>query len=276
MKIQNLDPKKYKRFFAFGCSLTNYVWPTWADIIGQDIPIYENWAHPAAGNHYIFNSVMEADAVHNFTQDDLIIIMWSNMLREDRYVKGQWIHDGPDSVKSRYGSQWVNNFYLDNRAQLIHNLAHIKATHEFLSNKQSDWASLAMSIYLTSTAFNPTLDSTLKDKEFAVWTEKCQSVCKREIQHLQDNYFNDADVITTYQQTLQYISGVYSWFRSTHCEGRIAPNNDRHPIPKEALQFLDYVWPNNTISQETRNQIEVWNTEIFNGKRKEVIFSNRL
>ena len=43
MQIQYLDKKKYKRFFAFGCSYTEYFWPTWPDIIGQEIPYYENW-----------------------------------------------------------------------------------------------------------------------------------------------------------------------------------------------------------------------------------------
>ena len=64
MRIQSLDPKKYKRFFAFGCSFTNYYWPTWADIIGQDSNFYENWAQPGAGNHFIFNSIMFSSMVY--------------------------------------------------------------------------------------------------------------------------------------------------------------------------------------------------------------------
>jgi hypothetical protein len=50
MEIKVLDVHKYKRFFAFGRSFTDYLWPTWADIIGREIPYYENWGHGAAGN----------------------------------------------------------------------------------------------------------------------------------------------------------------------------------------------------------------------------------
>ena len=30
------------RLFAFGCSLTRYHWPTWADILGQSYYEFQN------------------------------------------------------------------------------------------------------------------------------------------------------------------------------------------------------------------------------------------
>lgn len=78
------------RVFAFGCSLTQYFYPTWADIL---ITHYEdtheapgmNWGRSGAGNMYISTRIWEANAVHKFTKDDIILIQWSNMFREDRY-----------------------------------------------------------------------------------------------------------------------------------------------------------------------------------------------
>lgn len=78
------------RIFAFGCSLTQYFYPTWADIL---ITHYEeentatgmNWGKSGAGNQYINTRIWEANAVHKFTKDDIILIQWSNMFREDRY-----------------------------------------------------------------------------------------------------------------------------------------------------------------------------------------------
>ena len=31
------------RLFTFGCSFTNYAWPTWADFLGLEFEHFENW-----------------------------------------------------------------------------------------------------------------------------------------------------------------------------------------------------------------------------------------
>ncbi len=39
------------RLITFGCSFTDYSWPTWADIIARDLDCeYENWAIGGGGN----------------------------------------------------------------------------------------------------------------------------------------------------------------------------------------------------------------------------------
>ena len=43
-----------KRLITFGCSFTDYSWPTWADIIALDREVeYENWAIGGGGNQQI-------------------------------------------------------------------------------------------------------------------------------------------------------------------------------------------------------------------------------
>jgi hypothetical protein len=100
--IKKLDFAKYKRFFAFGCSFTNYKWPTWADILAQEIPEYYNYGVSGAGNFYIFHTVLQADALYNFTPDDLILIKWTNVHREDRYIE--------DSKHPKKGDTWLNRW----------------------------------------------------------------------------------------------------------------------------------------------------------------------
>ena len=94
----NLNFSKYKRFFAFGCSFTNYKWPTWADIISQEFTEENsfNYGCCGAGNYIITHSVMEADHFHNLGPDDLVMVMFTNFQREDRYVKnkGGWLYHG--------------------------------------------------------------------------------------------------------------------------------------------------------------------------------------
>lgn len=85
---------KYKRFFAFGCSFTNFFWPTWPDIIEKDLGIpTENWGLSGQGNVGMMHRMIEADIKHKFTEEDLIIVVWSTWHREDRFL-GSWTVNG--------------------------------------------------------------------------------------------------------------------------------------------------------------------------------------
>jgi hypothetical protein len=259
MKIHNLDPKKYKRFFAFGCSFTNYKWPTWADIIGKDIELYVNWGQLGAGNYFIFNSVIEADARYNFTKDDLIIIFWSIKEREDRYVGNKWEHTSPYNVESMYGREWASKYYFDNRNYLIRDLSLIKATQTILSSKQCDWANLSWGEFLDSTEKDNYDTASISDKTVIVneWRDLCKQIHNGESVTAE---IDNADVIRLYQSAFSNIAGVYKWFRHDYIkEGeRNAPDNDLHPMPSEALMFLDWVWPNNTLSSSARDYATSW------------------
>jgi hypothetical protein len=83
------------RLFTFGCSFTQYMWPTWADIIGYDLGIeYYNYAIAGLGNVGIQHRILEADIKHTFTDDDIILIMWSSWCREDRVKNSRWLPAG--------------------------------------------------------------------------------------------------------------------------------------------------------------------------------------
>ena len=66
---------KYNRFFAFGCSYTHYLWPTWANIIARDTGLpFQNWGKSGAGNVYIHHKMVEAKIKESINDDDLIIV----------------------------------------------------------------------------------------------------------------------------------------------------------------------------------------------------------
>mgnify|MGYP003630184680 CR=1 FL=1 len=90
--IQDLNVKNYKRLFAFGCSFTNYYWPTWADVIAHDMPgaHYTNTGKAGAGNTYILAQLSQAMQYYNIGEDDLVCIMWTSFYRQDSYRKGKW------------------------------------------------------------------------------------------------------------------------------------------------------------------------------------------
>lgn len=122
------------RFFAFGCSATSCNWPTWADIVARQHDQYQNWALPGAGNPFIFYSVMEAIKRNNINKDDTVMIMWTNIGREDRYVKGTgWITPGSIYNQTIYSPEFVRD-YADPTGYLIRDMAHLSAVRSLLDN----------------------------------------------------------------------------------------------------------------------------------------------
>jgi hypothetical protein len=95
----------YKRIFTFGCSFSNYAWPTWADVIAiqTKIPVY-NGAIAGLGNVGILHRLLEYDLKFKFNDDDLVLVMWTSWSREDRFLDGSW---------KNVGNVFNNNFYDD-------------------------------------------------------------------------------------------------------------------------------------------------------------------
>lgn len=120
-----------KRLFTFGCSFTQYIWPTWADLIGQKFAFYENWGKGAAGNLYIFNAIVECIKTNQLKLDDTVIIMWSSVNREDRYINNKWQCSGNIHVSNMFGSEFTKKF-VDEKGNLIRDLAFVSAAHKIL------------------------------------------------------------------------------------------------------------------------------------------------
>lgn len=102
------------RIFTFGCSFTQYAWPTWADIIAYDKEYeYYNYAMAGLGNAGIFHRIIEADLKHKFRDTDEIYILWSSWSREDRVIDNNWKPAG--SVLNRhngvYDRYFVKNYW---------------------------------------------------------------------------------------------------------------------------------------------------------------------
>lgn len=104
---------QYKRIFTFGCSWTNYLWPTWADMIrySTDIPV-ENWGVAGIGNVGIMHRMLECDLINKFTDEDLIITQWTNWTREDRVLQGDnWLAGGNVFNNRYYDSKFIERYW---------------------------------------------------------------------------------------------------------------------------------------------------------------------
>ena len=204
-KLEGLS--QYKRFYAFGCSYTNYRWPTWADIIGQQMPYYENWGKLAAGNQFIFNSVVECNQSNGFNKDDLIIVMWSSIHREDRYVNNYWETTAFEQLESVYGVQWMRKYGIETRGNLIRDLAYIKSIQYLLDSTGCDYVFLNGVFLTVPKGADPG----------------------------QVDLANATDVIEMYRDVLDSIKPSL-WVETDHNK---RPNfNDRHPSPMESANYI--------------------------------------
>lgn len=252
MVIQKLDIKKYKRFFAFGCSFTYYRWPTWADIIGAEVPMYENWGKGAAGNHFIFNSLVEANNKYRFNKDDLVIVCWTSVLREDRYVDGQWLHASNAQREEVYGKDWMKQFGFEIRGNMIRDYALIDAGQRLLENLDCDWTNFN-SIPIVQFDQEKAVKHFGNERDAIDFYFNYQSLLTHE------DFILNYDVITKYKHIFRNISRpmfeiVYSKDSPTF-----------HPSPRQHFTYLDNHLPHNL-----QNNIDIskWEKKVVNANYK--------
>jgi hypothetical protein len=164
--FKNIDFTKYKRFFVFGCSFTEYLWPTWANVLSTEMPgvNFYNFGHCGAGNSMISNRIAEANCRFNFTETDLVVPMWTTFCREDRYKFGSWLRVGNIFSQNEYSADFVKK-YADPKGYLLRDLAIITITSDYLKNLPCDSFTLASVPYnyqmLMEDEYKPTVPEIL-------------------------------------------------------------------------------------------------------------------
>lgn len=104
--------KKFNRVFCFGCSFTEYQWPTWATILQKDldVPVY-NWGLCGIGNRAILSKIVQCDIKYQFDKDDLIMVVWTSWTREDRYITGHWRNGGNILNQDFYDRNFIEKYW---------------------------------------------------------------------------------------------------------------------------------------------------------------------
>ena len=135
--FKSIDFTRYNRVFAFGCSFTQYRWPTWADIMGEQCKSAEfrNYGKSGAGNLFISTHISQIDRMLKFTDTDLVLVMWSTFLREDKYINKEWMTPGNIFTQDILPKDYVRK-YADVRGYLIRDMGIIdNATANLEHNK---------------------------------------------------------------------------------------------------------------------------------------------
>lgn len=141
------DYEKYKRVFAFGCSFTEYKYPTWADIMNIHVKPNEfyNLGRCGGGNTFISNRITEANRLFKFCETDLVMVMWTTFCREDRFLPEiGW--STPGNIYSQGELPFTDKEYLlkyaDPLTFLVRDLSTIDMTTTYLNNLPCDTLSL--------------------------------------------------------------------------------------------------------------------------------------
>lgn len=139
-----IDYANIDRFFSFGCSFTFYKWPTWSHIMSEEMPEipYFNFGDSGAGNLMISNRITEADCRYKFSQNDLVVVMWSTLCREDRWLKDRgWVRPGNIYTQNEYSMKFVSK-YCHPLGYLIRDISIMALAFEYMKNSSSKFIPL--------------------------------------------------------------------------------------------------------------------------------------
>lgn len=219
MKEFNIYNKKYKRFFAFGCSFTGYKWPTWADIIHNEMKYieYYNYGVGGAGNLQIMAKLSQANNKFKFNQDDLIAVMFTSFNREDRWVNGNWISLGNIYNQREYSEEWVMKF-ADPTGYIIRDLSLIDMMSNYIKSLSSD------SIVLTSYPLDDSLENIIGSFDTNI------------VQQINKNYSSLIKSIPIYRGLKEDLMNRQLGFIYKNERGE--QFHDTHPTPTEHLKYM--------------------------------------
>jgi hypothetical protein len=130
-----------KRLFVFGCSFTQWNWPTWADILAKNYDHFENWGKSGIGNRAISQRISECVLKNTFTDQDTIIVQWTDYHRFDQHISGlfpesSWRLGGSLLVKEDKEIQYIKDTWRED-SYIYDSLTVINLAESLLKNTKA-------------------------------------------------------------------------------------------------------------------------------------------
>lgn len=265
-----------KRLFTFGCSLTRYHYPTWADILGKTWEYHENWGEPGAGNTFIFNSIIECDVRNDLGPDDTVLILWSAHGRHDYYQFDRWLH-----CDNAWSDSRGHNTFNCPAGYEINSYALMHAAHQYLSGKNISYRSLRWQLWDIDTEVAEIYKNVLSrveyfrfsenDKLYDPW-EDGDSILRSEIERLYQRLAGpdwpslesilDKTAVPKNEDLQREIDDFHDYLeieRRVHRDRlKKMKKLDRHPLPTQYLDAVKKLFPQIDISAD----ISSWVIEI--------------
>jgi hypothetical protein len=242
--MSDIISRRPKRVFAFGCSFTDYNWTGWPEIIAYDLqaPLY-NFGRMAAGNQYIFNAIMQADASFRFDIDDLVMVCWTNVCREDRYLQDSWDLKGNILTSPDVDVAYIDK-YVDPFGYLLRDMASIHAADVLLQHRGVQYHHLQM------------IDLLNRQDQ---WNPENNLLGTAAQMHMVTSMY--ADVISRLNESF------YQVLWNNDLDGKMRQDrldidesfSDGHPLPAEHLVYLQTIfehdWRSETVQAVRNSQL---------------------
>ena len=248
-----LITRQPKRLFTFGCSFTGYAWMTWAEVVAKDLDIpFYNYGESGAGNQYIYYMFMQAHRHYQFNSDDLIMICWTNVTREDRYLKGKWWTPGTIHLNGIYDESYIEKF-VDPLGYLIRDLALIDSVDTIASSTSCQFHMFSMNNFTESSA--QFWNDPFKELEKV---EQCRVFYKGLLYKLRPSFYT-----VLWNNSMDYKIQLERQQFGPHFA-------DRHPDPKEHLLYLTHIFDHDWKTEtkvSVDNVYDIWYNLCYAGSR---------
>jgi hypothetical protein len=237
------------RIWCFGCSFTQYFYPTWADILIHEVEQHgysgENWGSCGKGNLYIANKVMECHARNQLGPNDYVFICWSNYFREDVYTdKRGWHTPKHVFAQTQYNDGTVNGFGSA--------MYYAMRDHALIQSTRLSLQALGITQY----HFN-ILPMHGGDRGI-------DKVCD-----VYRTQFDGPAMMESLNLMLQDEETKRNRIRSFPPENPIDTLEEWHPLPHEHLEYIEkYIqpkvnWLNTGVTENTKLFVDNWKNKLF-------------
>ena len=220
------------RLFTFGCSFTKYNWMTWADIVGRSFDQYHNMGITGAGNMYIFNSLVHTIVQYDINKNDTVMIMWTNVTREDRFIRGRWANIGNLATQNFYDKNFMLN-YFDVRGCYERDIPTIHAARMLLDSIGCKYEIMSM-----------------VDMHNA---DQYKIVDKSEDVHIKRLLEKFKSTLSLFKPSVHNI--IFNYDYSSRPVEPFKARPDAHPLPLEHLEYVEKVLPNYPVSESTKQDV---------------------
>ena len=233
--------KKPDRLFTFGCSFTMWPWTTWANIVGHELKPVEfyNYGKTGAGNSYISAMIVQADAIHKFTPDDLVMVCWSGIQRHDFFDEDNTTWHTPGSL-ANVGRSWETPDLFNTKEWLA-----MTNTSNFLFR---DYTTIKTTIgYLKKTNAHHMQMTDIMTRYSSDWRDPATEVdVQTSVRDIYKDIFEELHPC--------YFNSLWDGSLKNKAKGnkQFSPTfKNYHPTPGEHLEYLqktfDHHWSDETI-----------------------------
>ena len=238
-----------RRLFTFGCSFTDYKWATWANILAYELNCeFYNFGRSGAGNYFITNQITQANNYFSFDKNDLVVVCWTNVSREDRYTEKQgWVTPGNIYSQNEYDAKFVKRWANDIHFAL-RDFALIDLTANYLDCTNFNFLSMCNIVNQINQ-----WEETSSEQQNLVY--KISNLYNKNLSKIAPSFYDvlwQGNIDTKWQRDWSTVHKNYS---------------DGHPTPLEHLEYLqavlDYEFSNKTTDSIKKLQ-ENWISYIQN------------